>query len=277
MRGWFHGAVGALLFAAMAQLAHHAPPGLSAWGLVFHRALAGLVLLTPAVLPDVRALVTPRAWRLWRRGALGALAIFFYFVNLRRTSAGMATVLHQAAPIFVALLSPLVLHVRTSGKALLGCTIAVIGVALLVSPSGQSLDPGSLVIGLTGALIGGFAYLSLKSASDTFGATALVWALSVFLFLLSLARFDAAWLTLGAREWVFAVGVGVLSVLAQIFMSLSYRELTAPTAATLTLTSAVWALVYDLATGDMILNGASTVGVLAILGGLAMTHHYRNT
>lgn len=110
---------------------------------------AGLILLLVA-----RRLPTGSWW--WRSCVLGAvnIGIFFacLFVAADRLPGGVAAVVGGIQPLLVALLGWRLLSERLTVITAIAGTAGVVGVALIVAPSGAPLDPIGVAAALGGAV-----------------------------------------------------------------------------------------------------------------------------
>jgi drug/metabolite transporter (DMT)-like permease len=68
------------------------------------------------------------------RGLIGATAIVLYFVGIRGTGAGLATLLQNGYPVFASIFAALVLGERVSGRLGAALALQVSGIALVVGP-----------------------------------------------------------------------------------------------------------------------------------------------
>ncbi|MBV2357336.1 EamA family transporter [Streptomyces sp. J2-1] len=113
------------------------------------RALPGGLILTAAG----RTLPRGRWW--WRAFALGALniGVFFYllFVAAYHLPGGVASLVGSIQPVFVLLLSALLLRDKVRGRQVAACLLGTLGVGLLVLGPKAGLDIVGVLAGMGGA------------------------------------------------------------------------------------------------------------------------------
>lgn len=140
--------------------------------LVLRMALAGIVLgvgfLLTGGIEEVRR--SGRLGRLMVLGFVVALEMLFYFASIRTSSVTVGVSLEYTAPVWVALLAPLVLRTRRRGVDMVAVAIAVGGMALLVLPAvaageGDVTLPG-VVFGLLGGLMFAAAMMLVSGMGD---------------------------------------------------------------------------------------------------------------
>ena len=161
-------------FALMAAVVKKLLPQAPAQAVVLSRSL--LMTLTFVALARWRGvpLVGARPGLLLLRGLLGYGALSCYFFSVQHLPLGDAVLLQYSHPIFVAAIAPLLLHEPTRRGHWPLVLVALLGVGLIVGPSGDLR--GEALIGLLGSLFSGLAYLSIRALSRTEAAlTILVW------------------------------------------------------------------------------------------------------
>ena len=132
---------GGLSLAAKIALAHIPPMTLA-----FARfGLAAVLLYGLANFLRVDLRVARRDWGLfWAMGGLGlALTYLLYYVGVRQTTAAAAALLTAAEPVFVAILSVLLLRERLTALKIVGIAFGLCGVFLIVGRGGLPLRGGA--------------------------------------------------------------------------------------------------------------------------------------
>lgn len=115
-----------------------------------------------------------RRGMLLTRGVLGYVALSCYFWSVQHLPIGDAVLLQYSHPIFVAALAPWLLGERTGARHWWLVSIAFLGVALVVGPSGELR--GVTFIALGGAMCSGLAYITIRRlAGQEHPLTIMVW------------------------------------------------------------------------------------------------------
>ncbi len=262
------GFLGALLFAVMAVFARLCREEMTFGQLVFARASGAIVVLGVIFRRELKDVFTKGTGILWMRAFFGSVAVFCYYINIYESSIGLATTLNNLAPVFVLLISAFSLKKKVSPFAVVGVALATVGVGVLSMPREGFLEIKVLATGITGALATALAYLSLKKATGRFSSGVVVLCFSIVLLFFSLLDptvYQVNWQTI---PWLALMGMVLTALLAQLFMTISFRAQTATTGATVNLTVVVWAVL-----GDILILGthfplSSALGVLAVLVGV---------
>ena len=145
---------------------------------VLRMGLAGIVL--GALFLKTGGIAEVRRSGYFRRmvlvGFVVALELIFYFASIRLANVTVGVSLEYMAPVFVAVLAPLVLHTRRQTIDMVAVAVAVGGMALLVLPGlalgeGRTSIPG-IVCGLLAGLMFATAMMLIKSMGpDVRGST----------------------------------------------------------------------------------------------------------
>jgi drug/metabolite transporter (DMT)-like permease len=206
-----------------------------------------------------------RRWLLVSRGGFGAVAALLYFLAIERIPAGEAALLNNMFPIFAVLYALVVLDERPTFHLAVALAIASTGVFLVLGGGGFHLRLGAgQVLGLASAMVGGAAVTSMRALRATDNPPTIFFAFTVGGLLVSLPYASSAW-PAGWLPWAVALGVGVVTFLAQLLMTDAYGALSVPEAALLQQLTPVAGYLWGLALGEPI--GLTTV--LGVLLGIA--------
>jgi drug/metabolite transporter (DMT)-like permease len=161
-KGLFMTMLGAFCF-ALVPIWIRAIEAYSSMGIVFFRAVIGAVPLAIWVLRSKEARHEARLARLNRKQLLVLLGVGLsmcgtattYYLGIMKTSVAKAVVLHYTAPIYVAILSPLVLKERNTPLTWFAVALGILGIGLIAEPT--SLIGGSRdeLLGVAGAFFSG--------------------------------------------------------------------------------------------------------------------------
>ncbi len=145
----------------------------SAYTIAFFRVLFASLALLPLVLLTQRseALRAARSWKtMLSLGLLLALGWGFVFHAMKLMAIGNAVLLNYTAPIFVALLAPLLLRESLERVTLIALALSLMGIAIISSQ--QSLEVGNLnPRGVALALLASLSYAAFIILSKRVVAT----------------------------------------------------------------------------------------------------------
>jgi drug/metabolite transporter (DMT)-like permease len=263
--------VSAASFASMAAVAKkmlpHAPPQ----SVVLSR---GLIMTAVFVALAWRQSVPLRGQRpgmLLVRGLLGYAALSCYFHSVQHLPLGDAVLLQYSHPVFVAVLAPWLLGEATRPRHWLLIGGALVGVALIVRPSGALRE--AALVGVTGSILSGLAYLTVRQLSRTeHPLTILVWFPLATLPLSALATAAAGRGAL-PRDGVEVAGhllVAATALIGQVTLTHGLARAGAARATAVTLTGPVFGLALGYGLFGTLPTAASLAGTAVILTALGL-------
>lgn len=132
-------------------------------GIVFFRALIGLVFLTLWVLRTTKGRREATLVRLSRKQRLVLLGVGLsmcgtattYYLGIMETSVAKAVVLHYTAPIYVAILSPVVLKEKNAPLTWVAVAAGILGIGLIAEPTSLTGGGRDELLGIVAAFLSG--------------------------------------------------------------------------------------------------------------------------
>lgn len=192
------------------------------WVLSFGRSLVISLMMLPLVLRlGVPLLGNNRPWLLVRSLA-GSLSLFCYFFALQEISLADATLLTYSNPVWIAMFAPLLLGEKSVPARLGAVAVGLVGLLLVMGPSGHWLDPGGLA-GLTSGIGSAFAYIAVRKLRGDHPALVVLHFSLVSLALALPGVLVAGRWPVGV-EWLATLGIGLSAALGQYLMTAGYRH-----------------------------------------------------
>lgn len=222
--------VAGFLFAWMGVFVKIGSAHFSSAELVFYRSLVGLVVIYVTLVWRTQgkagvALATPH-WKLHlTRSIAGFIALMLFFYGIAHLPLATAITLNYTSPLFLALLSTLVLKERPRARLLVALVIGFSGVVLLLQPAIHRDELLAATMGLVSGALAGVAYLNVKQLGM---AGEPEWR-TVFYFTLISTIGGALWMLVHTAHpvtlenvWIL-LGLGTTATLAQLAMTRAYR------------------------------------------------------
>lgn len=217
----------ALAFAVMSLFVKLASRSLPTLEIVFAR---GVITLAIASLVLWRARLSPfvAEWRLlFTRGLVGSCAMICFYAAVVHLPLAEATVIHQTAPLFTAMLAAWVLHERLTPRIVVSLFGAFTGVVLIARP--QALFGGVTVpehtslqfafIALLGAILSAVAYVTVRRLGRSESPLVVVFWLPLLTIPVSAPFALPAWVWPDATTWLWLLGIGVSTQFAQVSLT----------------------------------------------------------
>lgn len=254
---------------------------LSAATLVFWRCVIAAVTVPLLVLTfrRVRLLaVNRRRSQVLGLGLLVAVHWALFFQTLKLASVAVAILTVYTAPIFLAVLAPVLLPESRSTIALLALAISAPGLALiaLAGEGGSGVDPAAIGTGLGAAITYALIVIWTKSLVHNIAPVAVAfWSYAIVgILFLPVALAGDRFAPEGA-EWVYVLGLGaLLTAAAGVLYMRALKDVTAQAAGLLAYLDPVSASVLAWAILGQDLGWQVVVGGLAVLAGGALVVLY---
>ncbi len=222
------------LFAAMlGAAAKYAANEASVISIALWRNLVGTIVLFVGALAfpvqnkGLHFLHTPE-WKLQTiRSVSSLIAVLLYFYSLKTLPLAEATLLLFTIPIFVPLVALIWHKVRLHREMWWGLIVSFAGIAVALNPGKSIIQPAALLALLSGVM-GAIAMVSLRFShySEPAGRT-MFYNFSIaagIMIVVSLFFFPSEWKALNGQVFVWLVIVGVLALVAQMFLTFATRH-----------------------------------------------------
>lgn len=217
--------VAGLAFAGMGVFAKLGAAHFSSAELVFYRSVVGC--LTIGLLAQARRwpIATPH-WRLHLgRGVAGVVSLGLYFHCLTKLPLATAVTLNYTSPLFLAVLTTLLLHERFHASLVAALALSFAGVVLLLEPTLRDDQVFDGLLGLASGALAAVAYLNVKQL----GATGEPGWRVVFYFTLLSTIVAGTWVLVAGPSPVtmdnihLLLGLGAAATVGQFTMTRAYH------------------------------------------------------
>lgn len=218
--------VAGLLFACMGVFVKLGTKHFSGAEMVFYRSLFGALVVFAAV--RVKRLPAYSAhWRVHVFRSLAGLAgmmLLFHVIGVLPLST--ATTLNYTSPLFLVVLSALVLRERPRPWLVVAVVLGFAGVVLLLRPTFGANQMVAGLLGLASGLCAGIAYLTTRQLGRS-GEPA--WRIVLYFTTVSTLgagafAFIEGFHAIGREGLLILLGLGICATLGQLAMTRAYRE-----------------------------------------------------
>ncbi|MEW6312772.1 MAG: DMT family transporter [Pseudomonadota bacterium] len=261
--------VAGVLFATMGVCVKIGAQYFSSAELVFYRSAIGLAVL----LPMIRLRRLPLATHNWRghawRGLSGfaALALFFYCIGTLPLAT--AVTLNYTAPLFLALLTVILLKQHPPALLWLALALGFVGVVVLLRPSVHPGQAWSVLLGLVSGLLAGVALFNVKQLGM---AGEPEWRVVFYFTLICTLGGGLGMLTLklhpvGWRQLPLLAALGASATLAQLAMTRAYHTGKTLVVGSFAYSTVVFASLFGVLLWDEVLPPSGWLAIAMIAGG----------
>lgn len=274
-RGVLYMTASAFGFSAMGVLVKLASPRMPIGEIVFARAVITLgISLAMVRRAGLSPWVGPRM-PLVLRGVLGFGGLTGYYIALDRLPLADATVLQNATPLLTGVLAWWLLAepIGWPTAVAIGCGIA--GVALIVRPSGDVLDPTGVIAALGGVACSSVAYVTVRRLSRTVHPLVIVLYFPLIATPLALPWMLASFVVPGPVDLLLLVALGCATQVGQVFLTMALAIESAGRATSLNYLQVAFAMGWQLAVFGEFPTPWTVAGASLILGGTLLVAQLR--
>jgi drug/metabolite transporter (DMT)-like permease len=276
----------AFLFAVMSLLVKLAGTRLPTMQIVFAR---GVITLGIAAAMLVFRRLSPLGGRiplLLLRGTIGSCAMVCFYAAVVHLPLAEATVIHQTAPLFTALLAAVWLHERLAAGVVIGLLGAFAGVVMIAQPGwlfgvdGTATAPFPwqyAFIALLGAVLSAVAYVTVRRLGRTDHPLVVVFWFPLVTVPLTAPFALPVWIAPDAREWLLLLGIGVTTQLAQLQLTRALARETAGRATAVGYLQVAFAALFGAVAFQAWPGAWSWAGMTTIVASLLLASRWRAT
>ena len=261
--------VAGALFATMGVFAKLLGNQFSGAELSLYRSLIGLAAIGAFVVWKRQSLATSfRSGHLWR-GLTGTISLIAYFYAMTKLPLATAITLNYTSPLWLTLLSTLMLGERFRLRLVLAIVVGFVGAALLLRPTFAGDNAHAGLIGLASGFFAACAYINVKKLGD---AGEPEWRV-VFYFALAGTIGSALVQGLVAREFhplnggnlTLLLCLGVAATLAQLAMTRAYHSGNTLVVGAFAYSTVIFASLAGIFIFDEVLPPVSWIGMAIII------------
>jgi drug/metabolite transporter (DMT)-like permease len=207
-------------YGALSKGLHGVSPLLT---LSFQYIVSFLCFLPSGLRLGLPALKTHRAGMQIFRSLIGSICQLLYFLSLRSLPLLAASLLSNAAPLFIPVVVWVWLRKGISKTVSLSLLIGLVGVLLVIHPGPELLHDPSALLALGSGILSAVSLVTTNLLAETDPPSrTLIYNFGISSVLLLPVVF-IKWQPLSASQWLLLVGVGVFYALTQWFIILAYR------------------------------------------------------
>lgn len=160
------------------------------------------------------------------RGFVGSCALICFYAAVVHLPLAEATVIHQTAPLFTALLAAWLLREPLEASVLGSIMLCLAGVVLIARPGIMlgGIDPADFpwqyaFVGLLGAVLSAFAYVTVRRLGRSENPLVVVFYFPLVTVPMALPLALREWVWPDGIEWLLLLGIGVSTQYAQVAMT----------------------------------------------------------
>lgn len=262
------------VFAVMNVLIKYLPNILAIEIILFRSIVSLIMSVTSLSLQKIPLLGTNRKV-LFLRGLAGALALMMFFTTLQHIPLASAVTLMFLGPIFTAILGMWIVKEKVAPLQWLFFGVSFVGI-VMIKGFDTRISIFMAILGVGAAFFSGVAYNMIRKLKTS--EHPLVIILYFPLVTLPIAGIYSIfnWVQPIGVEWLLLIGVGVLTQIAQYFMTKSYQSEELAKVANINFIGIIYAIGFGYVLFDESFNIMTYLGMTALMIGVVLNVIYKN-
>ena len=209
------------------------------------------------------------------RGLAGAIALIMFFTTLQHIPLASAVTLMFLGPIFTALIGIWVVKESVKPLQWMFFALSFAGI-VMIKGFDPRVSPYMAMLGVGAAFCSGIAYNMIRKLKTSEHPLVIIFYFP--LVTLPIVGIYSAfhWVQPQGLEWLLLIGVGVLTQIAQYFMTISYQSEELSKVANINFIGIIYALGFGFFLFDETFNMLTYLGMAAVMMGVIANVIYKN-
>ena len=241
---------------------------------VFFLAIGTFIFIFPTMLIRKIPIIGNNPKLLFLRGLVGVVSLSTFFMALQKIPLGSAISIRYLGPIFGVVMAAYFLKEKVKGIQWLSLIIAFSGVIVLKGFDPR-IDSASLGLLLISALFVGMVFVMIRYLTDKEHYLTIINYFMVVTIIVSLF-FVNLWRIPIKNEWHSVVGIGILGLIGQVFMTRAFQTEDTSVLAPFKYMELVWALILGYFLFDETYSWAPFFGISLIIIGMLLNVYSKN-
>ncbi|WP_306309393.1 DMT family transporter [Fulvivirga ligni] len=210
------------------------------------------------------------------RGAAGAVALVLYFATIQAIPLASAVTLQFLSPIFTSILGIFIVKEKVKPLQWLFFLVAFIGI-LMIKGFDDRISSWFLGIGVVAAALSGLAYNFIRKLNTSEHPLVIVFYFPLVTMPVTgiYSAFD--WVPPVGWQWFFLLMIGLLTQVAQYFMTKSYQLEELSKVSSLQYLNIIYALLYGWLIFRESFNVMTYAGMLVVIVGVVLNVWYKHS
>lgn len=276
--GVVHMVHAALWFAVMSTLVKLASERLPTMQIVFARGIVTLGLAAASLAHARKSPFGGRGGLLFLRGLIGSCALVCFYAAVVHLPLAEATVVHQTAPLWTALLAAWLLHERLRPRIVVALLGAFAGVLMIARPSwlfgggpAAPLPWEFAFVALLGAMLSAIAYVTVRRLGRTEDPLVVVFWFPLVTVPMTAPFALPQWTWPTWQEWLLLLGIGASTQIAQVELTRGLAKEAAGRATAVGYLQVAFATLFGAVVFGALPDAWSWAGMATIVVSLAAT------
>lgn len=212
---------------------------------------------------------------LFLRGLAGALALIMFFTTLQEIPLASAVTLMFLAPIFTAILGMWIVKEKVAWAQWLFFAVSFAGI-IMIKGFDPRVSPYMALLGVGAAFCSGIAYNMIRKLKTTEHPLVIIFYFPLVTLPIVSLYVIFNWVQPEGIEWLILLAIGILTQLAQYYMTKSYQSEELAKVSNLSFIGVIYALGFGYVLFDETFNFQTYLGMTCVMVGVVLNVVYKN-
>lgn len=249
-------------------------PHIPAVEIVFFRSIISLVISFTILKAEGIYLWGNNKKVLILRGAFGAVSLLLYFKMIQEIPLASATVILFLSPIFTTILGIFIVNEKVKPLQWLFFLISFVGI-IIVKGFDTRISILYLIMGILASIFSGLAYNCIRKLKSSEHPLVIIFYFPMVTLPLTGIAIFFLWKTPVGTDWFFLIAIGVLTQIAQYFMTRAYQAEELSKVVSLRYLGIIYALSFGYVFFDEQFGAMAYVGMIITLIGVILNVWYK--
>ena len=209
------------------------------------------------------------------RGLAGALALMMFFTTLQEIPLASAVTLMFLGPIFTTLIGIWIVGEKVRPIQWLFFSMSFIGI-VMIKGFDPRISPFMALLGVGAAFFSGVAYNMIRKLKTSEHPLVIIFYFPLVTLPIVGIYSALNWVQPEGIEWLILIGVGVLTQIAQYFMTIAYQSEELSKVSNINFIGILYALGFGFFLFDETFNVLTYLGMAAVMTGVVLNVIFKN-
>lgn len=209
------------------------------------------------------------------RGVAGAIALIMFFITLQKIPLASAATLMFLSPIFTAILGIWIVKEKVSPIQWLFFLLSFGGI-VIIQGFDLRISPLMALLGVGAAFFSGIAYNMIRKLKTSEHPLVIVFYFPLVTLPIAGVYSIMNWVMPKGIDWVILIGIGVLTQIAQYFMTKSYQTEQLSKVANLNFIGIIYALGFGYVFFEESFNFMTYIGMSLVITGVVLNIAFKS-
>jgi len=209
------------------------------------------------------------------RGLAGAIALIMFFITLQEIPLASAVTLMFLSPIFTTILGIWIVKEKVNPLQWLFFAISFGGI-VMIKGFDTRISIEMALLGIGAAFFSGVAYNMIRKLKTSEHPLVIIFYFPLVTLPIVAIYSGFNWVMPVGEEWIILLAIGVLTQVAQFFMTKSYQSEELAKVANINFIGIIYALGFGYVLFDETFNLLTYLGMTAVLVGVVLNVAFKN-